>query len=63
MVNNLVKKDFYTAPELAKELGISRVSLFYRLHNGSIKGQKMGRNFIIFRKDIDISKIKSILRK
>ncbi|OGZ81061.1 MAG: hypothetical protein A2312_02035 [Candidatus Staskawiczbacteria bacterium RIFOXYB2_FULL_32_9] len=62
-MNNIIKKDFYTAPELARELGISRVSLFYRLHNGSIKGQKFGRNFIIFKKDIDIAKIKSMLRK
>jgi hypothetical protein len=63
MGNNFFNKNYYTAPELAKVLGISRVSLFYRLHNGSVKGQKIGRNFIIFKKDINIAKIKSILRK
>lgn len=63
MINKLVKKDFYTTGELAEALGISRISVFYRLGNGSIKGRKMGRNFVIFKKDINIRKIKSMLRK
>jgi excisionase family DNA binding protein len=63
MANELIKKDFYTTGELAKILGVSRISVFYRLGNGSIKGCKMGRNFVIFKKDIDIKKVKSILRK
>ena len=62
-MNELVKKDFYTTSELAKVLGVSRISVFYRLGNGSINGCKMGRNFVIFKKDIDIKKIKSMLRK
>ena len=44
--------DFYTIPELAKLLGISRISIFRRVGNGSIKSQKFGRDFIIFKKDI-----------
>ena len=63
MVSELVKKDFYTTRELAKILGVSRISVFYRLGNGSIKGCKMGRNFVIFKKDIDIKMVKSMLRK
>ena len=63
MVNQLIKKDFYTTGELAEVLGISRISVFYRLGNGSIKGYKMGRNFVIFKKDIDIKKVKLMLRK
>lgn len=62
-MNKLVKKDFYTTGELAEALGVSRISVFYRLGNGSIKGYKMGRNFVIFKKDVDIKKIKSMLRK
>lgn len=49
-------KDFYTIAELAKVLGISRISVFKRVRRGSIKGQKMGQNFIVFKKDIDIKK-------
>ena len=63
MIRELLKKDFYTTNELAGLLGVSRISVFYRLRNGSIKGYRMGRNFVIFKKDIDIKKVKSILRK
>ncbi len=49
--------------ELASLLGVSRISVFYRLKNGSIKGCKIGRNFVIFKKDIDVRKVKSMLRK
>jgi len=63
MRNELIKKDFYTTNELADILGVSRISIFYRLRNGSIKGCRMGRNFVIFKKDIDIKKVKSMLRK
>lgn len=48
----MVKKDFYTTAELAKILGISRIAVFKRIKNGTIKAQKIGRNFIVFEKDI-----------
>lgn len=44
-------KDFYTTKELAKILGISRVAVFKKIKNGTIKAQKIGRNFVIFKKD------------
>ena len=56
------EKDFYMTNELAKVLGISRISVFKRVGNGSIKGQKMGRNFVIFKKDIDLKKLMSIIK-
>jgi len=45
-------KEFYTTKELAELLGISRIAVFNRIKKGDIKAQKMGRNFIIFKKDI-----------
>ncbi|MFA5013240.1 MAG: helix-turn-helix domain-containing protein [Candidatus Paceibacterota bacterium] len=45
-------KDFYTTKELSELLGISRVAVFNRIKKGDIKAQKMGRNFVIFKKDI-----------
>jgi hypothetical protein len=57
------EKDFYTITELAKILGISRVSVFKRVRRDSIKGQKMGQNFIIFKKDIDLRKISAEIKK
>ena len=56
------EKDFYTITELAKVLKISRVSVFKRVRQGSIKGQKMGYNFIIFKKDLDLKKLMSIIK-
>ncbi len=53
------EKDFYTTVELAKLLGISRISVFKRVRQGSIKGQKMGRDFIVFKKDIDLKRLMS----
>lgn len=45
-------KEFYTTKELAELLGISRIAVFNRIKKGYIKAQKMGRNFVIFKKDI-----------
>ncbi len=58
----LKEKDFFTINELAKLLGISRISVFKRVRQGSIKGQKMGRNFVIFKKDVDLIKLKNIIK-
>jgi len=62
-MGNIKEKDFYTITELAKLLGISRVSVFKRVKRDSIKGQKMGQNFIIFKKDIDLKKILAEIKK
>jgi len=56
------EKDYYTITELAKELGISRVSVFKRVRQGSIKGQKMGYNYIIFKKDINLKELNLIIK-
>ena len=45
-------KDFYTTKDLAELLKISRVAVFNKIKKGDIKAQKMGRNFVIFKKDI-----------
>ncbi|OGZ62888.1 MAG: hypothetical protein A2998_00715 [Candidatus Staskawiczbacteria bacterium RIFCSPLOWO2_01_FULL_37_25b] len=45
-------KDFYTTTELASLLGISRIAVFNRIKKGTIKARKMGRNFVVFKKDI-----------
>jgi len=45
-------EDFFTTSELAKVLGISRVAVFKKIQTGAIKAQKMGRNFVIYKKDI-----------
>lgn len=53
----IIKKNFYTISELSKLLKISRISVFKRVRQGSINGQKIGRNFVILKRDIDLKKL------
>lgn len=62
MDKEVIEKNFYTINELAKLLGISRISVFKRVRQGSIKGQKIGRNFVILKKDIDIKELFKIVK-
>lgn len=44
-------EEFYTAPQLAGLLGVSRVTIFKRIKSGKIKAIKVGRFFAIPKKD------------
>jgi len=48
------QKEFLSTSELAKILGISRVAVFKKIKKGEIKAMKVGRNFIIDKKDLGI---------
>jgi len=61
-MNQIKEKDFYTTSELADVLKISKQSVLKRIHNESIKAHKMGLNFIIFKKDINLNKLKGIIK-
>ena len=43
---------FLSTTELAKILGISRIAVFKKIKSGKIKAVKIGRNFIIDKKDL-----------
>jgi excisionase family DNA binding protein len=47
-----MKKEFLSTIEVAKLLGISRIAVFKKVKNGEIKAQKVGRNFVIDKKDL-----------
>jgi len=55
-------KDFYTTKELIKILGISKQSVLKRIGRGNIKAVKTGRDYIIFKKDIDLGKLKADIK-
>ena len=59
----VIEKNFYTISELSKLLGISRISVFKRVRQGSINGRKLGRNFIIFKKDINLKKLMAAVKR
>lgn len=48
-----VNKDYLTVKELSELIGISRVAVFNRIKLGKIKAEKIGRNYIIQKKDLD----------
>lgn len=46
-------KEFISTIELAKILGVSRVTVFNKIKKGEIKAVKVGRNFVIKKKDLN----------
>jgi excisionase family DNA binding protein len=40
-------KEFYSTSEVAQILHMSRVGVFKRIRNGKIKGEKIGRNYVV----------------
>jgi len=45
-------KKFLSTTELAKILGISRIAVYKKIKKGEIKATRIGRNFIINKKDL-----------
>lgn len=56
------EKDFYTTQELVKILRISKQSVLKRMHRGNIKAIRAGRDFIVFKRDIDLEKLKEEIK-
>lgn len=49
----MITKDYISIPALAKILGISRIAVYKRVKKGQIKGVKVGRNFVVSKRDIN----------
>ena len=47
-----MNEEFLSTIEVAKLLGISRIAVFKKIKAGEIKAQKIGRNFVINKKDL-----------
>lgn len=45
-------KKFLSTVELAKILGISRIAVYKKIKKGQIKAMRVGRNFVIDRKNL-----------
>ncbi|OGI75601.1 hypothetical protein A3C67_00735 [Candidatus Nomurabacteria bacterium RIFCSPHIGHO2_02_FULL_42_19] len=44
-------KRYFSAPEIAKLLGVSRTAIFKKIKSGQIHAEKIGRNYIIPREE------------
>jgi excisionase family DNA binding protein len=51
-MENKNSKQFISTNELAKLLGISRIAVFKRIKTGKIKAFKVGRSFVIDKREI-----------
>ena len=51
-MENEKNSQFISTAQLAKLLGISRVAVFKKIKNGEIRASKVGRAFIVDKKDI-----------
>ncbi|MDD3301759.1 MAG: helix-turn-helix domain-containing protein [Patescibacteria group bacterium] len=45
-------KDYFTVKEFADLTNVSRVAIFNKIKTGKIKAEKIGRNYIIYRKNL-----------
>lgn len=52
-MKNKDNKLFFSVPEVAKILKISRMTIINRINKGLIKAEKIGRNYIIPREEIE----------
>ena len=44
---HIFEKEYYSTPEIAKLLGVSRIAVFKKIKSGQIQAEKVGRNYII----------------
>lgn len=47
-----MEKDLLSTSEVAKILGISRIAVFKKIKSGEIKAVKVGRNFVIQKRNL-----------
>jgi excisionase family DNA binding protein len=47
-----INKEFISTTEAAKILGVSRIAVFNRIKAGKIPAEKVGRNFVIKKRDV-----------
>ena len=52
-MKNKDNKLFFSAPEVAKLLKVSRMTIINKINAGLIKAEKIGRNYIIPREEIE----------
>lgn len=47
-------KNYYSIPEIAAIIGITRIAVYKKVKNGEIKAFKIGRNFAIPKAELEV---------
>lgn len=50
--DKIMRKQFLSTSDVAGLLGVSRIAVFKKIKKGEIKAEKIGRNFVINRKNL-----------
>jgi len=48
----MVKAKYFTIPQLAEMLGISRIAVYRKIKSGQIKAARIGKNLVISDRDV-----------
>jgi excisionase family DNA binding protein len=51
---SLKQKEYFSTADLAKLLGVSRVAIFKKIKSGKIKAEKVGKSYVIPRKEFEV---------
>ncbi|OGG69301.1 hypothetical protein A3F27_01405 [Candidatus Kaiserbacteria bacterium RIFCSPHIGHO2_12_FULL_53_13] len=52
-MNKNPEKSHFSTSEIAKLMGVSRTAVFKKIKEGKIKAEKVGRNYIIRKKELE----------
>ena len=52
MINKISDQQYFSIPQIAQKLGISRIAVYQKVKKGEIKAMKIGRNFAIMANEI-----------
>lgn len=55
------EKEFLSTTEVAQLLGISRIAVFKRIKKGTLPAQRIGEQYVIAKKDLNLEKLHSPL--
>lgn len=50
----MIKDKYYSTSEVAKLLGVSRITVFNMVKDGRLKAEKVGRNYLIHKDSLGI---------
>ena len=53
MINKISDQQYFSIPQIAQKLGISRIAVYQKVKKGEIKAMKIGRNFAIMANEIE----------
>ncbi|MFZ2886579.1 MAG: helix-turn-helix domain-containing protein [Minisyncoccia bacterium] len=53
MVASDLNKAFFSTSEVAKILHVSRIAVLKKIYSGILKAQKIGRNYVIAKDDVE----------